>query len=264
MPSLYQTISDMKHDLALVFLHAFPLDNRMWSRPLELFSKRFRVVAPSFPGFGGRPAGPTDLDGFSRVVIDDLDKAGITRFIPIGLSMGGYVTFRLFEMAKDRIAAMVLADTRASADTQEVKERRTATIERIRREGTAFLADMLLPGLLGKTSFSHRSELVSRLRAWIENVEPEGACRALMAMRERPDSSSLLQQIHVPVLVIAGTEDTLTPPNEMRDMALKIPNSRFVELEGTGHLTALESPEGFSACLSSFFEDFSLQGHAGS
>lgn len=238
---------------AVVFVHAFPLDGRMWeaqARAAE--SLGWTALTPDLPGFGGRPWGDADLAGWAREVLAECDRRGIGRAVFAGLSMGGYVVFRVAALAPERVAGLVLADTRAAADAPAGRERRTALAARVRAEGVAFLADEVLPALLGETSRRERPDLVAEVRRRILAADPEGVARALLAMRDRPDSTPLLSGLRVPALVVVGAEDTLTPPDESRRLAASLPDARFCAIPSAGHLSNLENPEAFNAALAEF------------
>jgi 3-oxoadipate enol-lactonase len=239
----------------VLFLHAFPLDHTMWDSHVETVGRAFRAVAPDFPGFGSRPAGPSSLEEFAEVALREADRAGLRRFVPVGVSMGGYVAFRLVARWPERVAGLVLADTRAAADSPETRERRTALIDRIRGAGTGFLADSLLPGLLGQTTRESRPDVVARVRSMIAAARPDAIERAVAALRDRPDSTDLLPAIRVPALVLVGNEDALVPAVEAGRMAAAIRGSRYAEIEAAGHLAALESPDEFMRELMAFLRE---------
>lgn len=235
----------------VVFLHAFPLNADMWRRQVRALDGR-PTLTPHFPGFGGRPSSEADLDAFAGSVLHDMDAARIRRAVLVGLSMGGYVAFRLHALAPERIAGMVLADTRAGADDEAGRAKRVEQAGRARREGTGWLADALIPALLGETTRRERPEVVESARELIARADPEGVARALEAMRARPDSTPRLSEIEPPVLAIVGEEDTLTPVEEARRIVDGVPNGRLAVLPGAGHLSNLEAPEAFDEALRSF------------
>lgn len=242
----------MNSGLPVILLHAFPLNSSMWAPQREALAGR-TILAPDFPGFGGQPsAGAADLDEFARAVLRRLDDTGIERAVVVGLSMGGYVAFRFYDLAPDRIAALVLADTKAGADDPAGKAKRTDQAARVRREGVGWLPDTMLPALLGETARQTRPEVVSAVRKLIASAHPEGVARALEAMRERPDSTPLLADIAVPVLVLVGEEDTLTPPAEAQKIADGVPDGRLVVIPAAGHLSNLENPAAFNAALAEY------------
>lgn len=235
----------------VVFLHAFPLNADMWARQIAALPGR-RTLAPHFPGFGGRDAGEADLDAFARAVLADMDAAGVERAVLVGLSMGGYVAFRLHALAPERVAALVLADTRAGADDEAGRKRRADQAARARSEGIGWIPDAMVPALLGETTRRERPEVVQQVRGLVAQANPEGVARALEAMSRRPDSTPSLGKIGVPTLVVVGEEDTLTPPGESRIIADGIPGARLLTLPGAGHLANLEAPAGFNQALLDF------------
>lgn len=235
----------------IVLLHAFPLNARMWEAQLDSLGD-YLTLAPDFPGFGSRPPGPEELDGFADIVRDALDGADIDRAVLVGLSMGGYVAFRFADRWPERVAGLVLADTRAGPDSDEGRLKRTALAERARSQGTEWLADEMITGLLGATTRDDRPGVVELVRGMIDEADAEGVARALLAMRDRPDSFPMLDQLAVPSLVIVGEEDTLTGVEEAEAIQGEIPSADLVAIPGAGHLSNLENPEAFNEALSRF------------
>lgn len=238
-------------DTPLVFLHAYPLDASQWDGMADRFPGR-PVIAPDLPGFGGREANERTLDGFARTVLTAMDEAGFATAVIVGLSMGGYVAFRLHDRAPERIVGLVLADTRAGADTEEARAKRTAQADRARREGIAWLADAFIPSALSETTRRERPEIVARVRKLVERATPDGVANALLAMRDRPDSTPQLPGIRVPVLALVGEEDELTPVSESRLIADGVANGTLRVIPGSGHLSSFEDPDAFVEALEAF------------
>ncbi len=233
----------------VVFLHAFPFSARMWAPQLGAVRGRFSAHAVNLPGFGGEPATAATLDQFAESVLEELDVLGIEQAVFIGLSMGGYVAFRLFDLAPERFLGLILADTRAGADAPEGKAKRTALAERVRREGAKALLPDFLHAVLGETTRRTRPELVREVEAMILEADPEGVAKALLAMRDRPDSFELLSRMDFPVLLLFGEEDALTPPEEGLRMLEKLPQGRMLTVPGAGHMANLEAPAAFNTAL---------------
>lgn len=240
----------------LVLLHGFPLSRAMWSAQVAALRDRFAVITPDFRGFGESdpPGDPehTTMDTYAGDVLRLLDALGYDRVILGGLSMGGYVLFRVLARAADRIGALVIADSRAGADSDEGRQRRHAAIARIRAEGTAgFLTDFVA-GLVGSTTKAQRPRVVEAVKR-ICGSPPESALTgALGAMASRPDSRPLLASITVPTLVLVGDEDMLTPQDAAKEMASAIRGARLVTIPAAGHLSNLEAPEVFNNALLDF------------
>jgi len=226
----------------------------MWQSQVGALAGR-KVLTPSFPGFGGRPPGGTSLDDFADAVVADMDAAGIGRAVVVGLSMGGYVAFRLHARSPERVAALVLADTKATADDEAARAKRTDQAARARREGVGWLVDAMVPVLLGETTLAERPKVRESVRGVIAAADPEGVARALIAMRDRPDSTPQLAGISVPVLAIAGDEDKVTPVAGARQIAEGVADGRLVVIPKAGHLSNLEDSPAFNGALLSFLQN---------
>jgi 3-oxoadipate enol-lactonase len=241
----------------VVLLHAFPLSAEMWRPELERVPEGWRFIAPDMRGFG--PDAPATV-GTEPATLDDvaedvgwlLDRLAIDQAVIGGLSMGGYVTFALFRKAPDRFSGMILADTKAEADTPEGREGRRKMIELARTRGPAGVADAMLPKLLGATTKTRRLALAPQVRQIIESQRVEGIVAAIEAMMARPDSTADLPRISCPALVVVGDEDELTPPADAERMQNHVSRSRLVVLPEAGHLSNLEAPDGFTLALSDF------------
>ena len=238
----------------LVLLHAFPLNGRMFEPQMKAFSEGRRVVAPDYPGFGRStrtPAQP-DIRYYAEGVLGLLDRLGLERVVLGGVSMGGYVALGCMRLFPERVSGLILADTRPDADSEETRENRKNMARRVADEGVEVLIELQMRRLLARDTLEKNEEVVEEVRTMILESSPGGVVAALGAMRERPDSTPLLEKIEVPTLVIGGEEDGISSPEVMEAMAEKIPDSRHVTLPRAGHLSNLEAPEGFNAALKEF------------
>jgi 3-oxoadipate enol-lactonase len=226
----------------LLLVHAFPLDARMW----EQQHLGATTVAPDLPGFGMTPsAGPTMTMALAADhCLQAADAAGLERFVVCGLSMGGYVTFELWRRARDRIAGLVLANTRAGADSPEAAAGRRDLAERLRSEGNVLAASP--PPLLAEDA---PEELQERVKGWVADQSAEAIAAAALGMAERPDSTGDLAGIDVPTLVVTADGDRLIPADLTTPMAEQIPGARLEVLPGVGHLTNVEAPDRFNELL---------------
>ncbi len=230
----------------LLLLHAWPLDARMWDRQREVAPDGVPLAAPNLPGFGGsEPAGDVmTMTAAAERALGAMDEAGIDRAVVCGLSVGGYVAFELWRRARDRVAGLILANTRAVGDTDEAAGGRRALAERLRSEGNVLAEEP--PPLLAEDA---PDELAERVRSWIADQPAEAIAAALLGMAVRPDSTPDLATIDVPTLVITSTGDRLIPAEVSAEMARGIPGARLETLDGVGHLTNVEAPEAFDALL---------------
>lgn len=230
----------------LLLIHAFPLDARMWEAQMGSLGARLPIVAPHLPGFGGTE-GPEVLTMSlaAEHCVRTLDEAGVETAIVCGLSMGGYVAFELWREARPRVAALVLANTRAEPDPPEGAAARRALAERLKAEGHGFLVEEP-PALLSEDA---PAGLRERVKASIADQTPAAIAAASLGMAERPDSVPDLPGIDVPALVITGTADRLIPPDVTAGIAERVPDAELLRIEAAGHLSNLEAPEAFTAAL---------------
>lgn len=240
----------------LIFIHAFPLNQMMWDDQLTALSHHCRMITLDLRGFGGTdvPDGPTTMEQMAADVRGLMSMLEIERATLVGLSMGGYVSLAFYREYPDAVRALVLADTRASADTHAARERRLQSAEKAERAGAAAIADDMTPLLLGKTTQETRPEIPARVRAMIEGNSPKGIAAAQRAMAARRDSTYILPAINFPTLILVGAEDQLTPVAEAESLRDGIRGARLQVIDGAGHLSNLERPQKFNAALIEFVE----------
>lgn len=238
----------------IVFLHAFPLSARMWASQLQALPAGWRGVAPDLRGFGQSPRHPQParhVGDHADDVLALIDANG-GPVVLAGLSMGGYIAFECWRRRPSAIRGLVLADTRAEADTDEARAKRVATQQKAGREGTGAVIDAMLPGLLGATTQTEDPHVAVQVRAWAMENAPDGVIDALDALRTRPDSRQTLATITCPTLVLVGEEDTITPPELARVIATGIQGATYVEIPRAGHLANVEQPQAFNAALANW------------
>ena len=241
----------------LVLLHAFPLSSAMWLAQREGLGELCRVVTPDQRGFGGSELG--DDEPSLDVCADDLarllDRLELDRVVLGGLSMGGYVAMAFLRRYADRVSALLLADTKASADPEPARANRERIAVAVQEPDSTVLVDDVLPTLLGTTTVQSRPLVSGRVRGLVQAAPPAAVAWAQRAMSARPASFETLQAFSGPALVVVGAEDTLSPPEDARAMAEALPSGRLVELPEAGHLTAVETPEAFTAAVAGFLAE---------
>lgn len=256
-----------------MLLHAFPVDARMWNGTRGMLEQQARVITPDQRGLGqspldgsatpepaGQDASPPaserpGLDVAAADVLALLDGLDLPQVVLGGCSMGGYVAMAVLRAAPERVAGLLLADTKAVADTDEQRAGRLAAADRAEREGTAgWLADNSVPGLLGATTRDERPGIVGEVRDLIEAQPASGVAWAQRAMADRPDSADTLRAFTGPALVVVGEQDSLAPPETAVEMAELLPHAERITLPEAGHLSATETPEAFSRAVVSWLD----------
>jgi 3-oxoadipate enol-lactonase len=242
----------------LILLHAFPCNRSMWAHQISALThtQRFRVITPDFRGFGESdvPEGPYLMETLADDTAALLYALRIEDCVLGGLSMGGYVAFAFYRKYGSRVRALILADTRPQADSEQGRATREETAQLAEREGSRAIAALYLPKLLSPQTLQEPTGTTARLRAMMEAANPVGIAGALRGMALRPDSTDLLPQIQCPTLLLVGEEDQITPPADAQLMAEPIPNARLVTIPHAAHLSNMEQPETFNQALVTFLE----------
>lgn len=241
--------------LPLVLLHAFPLSAAMWASQLELAEL---VVAPDQRGFGGSPLGSDEpsLDRLADDIAELIDARGLDRVVLGGLSMGGYVAMAFARRHPQRLAGLILADTKMTADPPTGVANRHRIADLLEADpASPVLLEELYPKLVGETTKRTRPDVVARVTSWVQSAPAPAAVWAQRAMAARPDSSETLRQVAVPALVLVGDEDEQSPPADAEAMASVLPDSRLVVIPSAGHLSAVEAPQAFNAAVQHFLTE---------
>lgn len=234
----------------LVLAHAFPLDRRMWEAQAEL-AETCRLLTPDLFGFGesGLAPGGWTMDTAADALAEWLTSLGFDKVLFGGLSMGGYVAMAFARRHPQRVQGLLLADTRAEADSEEAKANRAKAMQTVAGGGPAALIEQMLPKVLSDQTRQHRPAVEGRVRELARSQSADGVTAAIAALRDRPDSTDALAGFKFPALVIVGAADTLTPPSAAEAMAEKLPDVTSEMLWGAGHLANLEQPDAFNAAV---------------
>jgi pimeloyl-ACP methyl ester carboxylesterase len=238
---------------ALVLLHGFPLDRRVWEAQLADLSRDVRVIAPDLRGFGkSKFAGEFTLEELADDVHALLADIDARPAVIGGLSMGGYVALAHAKKYPTDFRGLVLIDTKAEGDTTEGKQGRDKMIALVREKGSTAVADQMMPKMLAPDADKHRPDVARQLRSIMEACPPLTIAHALAAMRDRPDRVCDLPSIPVPTLIVVGEHDAITPPAQAQAMAKGIPNAQLVTVRGSGHMSPMEQPQQVNDALRKF------------
>lgn len=238
-------------DTPLVLLHAFPLDHRMWDA--ITVPDGVELVTPDQRGFGDTPLGADEPD-LAHVAADVIALLDGRPALVGGCSMGTYVAMAILRAAPELVAGLVLVSGRAGADAEAARANRHTMAARIEAEGPGFVADAMLPGLLGSETHERRPDVVETVRTLVSEQDGKAIAWAQRAMGARPDSAALLRATDVPTLIVRGEQDAIIPAKEADALATSMPKAEVVTLSGAGHLPPLEAPDEFSAALARWLE----------
>lgn len=248
-----------EHGTAVVFLHAFPLYSKMWEPQFEkLRENNIPFLALDYPGFGKSAPWTKEpsMDDFAEEVYHAITRVDLQKVIVVGLSMGGYVALSLFRKHPNIFRGMVLANTRATADTEEGKQRRFKLIDEIRSDPSMKgLIQMHLEKFFTDETRAGKPELLTLAESHMKEATPQGVIHALQAMAGRQDSTDLLKKMNFPVLVIAGEKDSLTSVKDAQAMVDELRDGELSIISNAAHLSNLEKTEEFNKNLLQYLSD---------
>ena len=240
--------------LPLIFLHGFPFSSAMWEPQLAALPPEYRAYSYDLRGLGANEPGDGQytIEGHVDDLLALMAAWRIPRAVLIGLSMGGYIALRAIERAGDRFLAAVLADTRSETDSDPGRWRRAAQVKEVKRIGSKSFAEVLLPAGFSPESMKNRPEIVEPIRQCIARTPPLAIAGTLIALAARSDTTSSLEKFRLPVLIVVGEKDTITPPESARSMHQRIAGSRLEVIPGAAHLSNLENSGVFNRHLLEF------------
>jgi pimeloyl-ACP methyl ester carboxylesterase len=241
----------------VVLIHGFPYSAAMWREQVEALSTTHHCVTYDVRGLGQSPAG--DGQFTMERFVDDLfavvDTLQLDRPVLAGFSMGGYVALRALERDPGRFRGLVLCDTKSEADNDEGKIKRANLIAAINREGMESFAASFVPVTFADGAEARIPETFRAAREEASAQDPAGVKGCLLAMACRTDTTAVLDALEIPVLVMVGERDALTPPDVMKGMHEKIRDSRFEVIPDAGHMAPVESPEPVTRALRTFLAE---------
>lgn len=230
----------------LVLLHGYPFNHTMWEKVVAKFESDRRFLAPDLRGFG---VATGSAEPSLELMADDVAQQLPGEAVIAGFSMGGYVVLALAEKYPKLVAGIALINSQAAADSEEVKGGRRAMIEKVRKDGTRPATDAALTKLFA----GPRPDLAHFVLKGAERAGASGITWAIEAMARRPDRTSILRQLGKPILVVHSAGDKFIPVERARELAKNLP-AKYVEIEGAGHCTPLESPDKVAAALKDFVD----------
>jgi pimeloyl-ACP methyl ester carboxylesterase len=234
---------------AIVLIHGFPLDRRIWNPQLDALAAIARVVRPDLRGAGesARGAdGPALMEALAGDLAGLLDALSIERAIVVGHGLGAYVAFAFFRMYAERVAGFGLIAGHPAADAAALLPARDALAAALEAGDIAPAIEAYLPRVLDPANVP---VLGASVREIMAEQDARGAAALVRGMKERVASYDLLGDIAVPATIVAGASDALIPPEMLRDAAAQIPDCAFTILDRAGHLPMLEAPDAVSAAL---------------
>jgi len=238
----------------IIFIHGFPFNKSMWNSQVEALLDNHRVIAYDIRGHGNTVSGDEDfsIELFVSDLLSLMDVLKIDQAMLCGLSLGGYIALNAIENFPKRFNALILSDTNCIADTPEAKEKRMIAIESIEKHGVEQYAEESVKNLFAPESFVTSKEKILAVKEMIRKTSTQSLTNTLVALSNRKETCSKLAEIKVPVLILVGEDDQITPPAAARLMQKKIKGSNLNVIEHAGHLSNIENPYDFNDQLKTF------------
>ena len=238
----------------IILIHGFPLNKSMWNKQVEMLIENYRVIAYDIRGHGNSTAGTDNfsIDLFVEDLLSLMDALKIDRAMLCGLSMGGYIALNAVENYPKRFGSLILCDTNCFADTPESKVKRMISIENIEKYGVEYFANESLKNLFAPESFVTNKEKIAVIKKMIMETSVQSLSSTLYALARRNETCTSLHKISIPVLILVGKEDKITPPDAAQLMQKNIKRSILKIIEHAGHLSNIENSYDFNGQLRKF------------
>ena len=242
------------HGPPVVLLHPFPAHHELWLPASQSLTSRYRIILPDLRGHGESEVGegPATMEKHSSEMTRVLDECGVGRAIFNGVSIGGYVLFEFWRRFRNRVAGIVIVDSRPQADTPEGRSNRFKAAEDVMQRGSEPFLDSLIPKLFGRTTVETRPDLIDLARPMMKKMSPQAIAQVQQGMAERPNSIPTLKTIDVPTLILIGEEDMLATIADGELMRQHMPNSDLKIIARAGHFSPWEQPEEVGRLLRQF------------
>ena len=261
--------SDSGSGLPVIFLHPTPLDRDYW-RPLTQLLPKVHAIAPDLRGHGVSELGD-DLPegGFARVpeapllgvaqhaadILALLDHLRLASAVFAGCSIGGYVLLEIWRRAPERVRGMTFMCSKPQPDAEANLVKRVETIRRAQSEGVSKIFDEMAINLTGAAARRERPAIVFELRSRM-TLTVKALIATQTGLAKRPDSTSTVATIHVPLLAIAGGDDSAVSPADMEAFQQAPSGCSFHTLPIAGHFAAYEQPRTVAALMTPWLRKF--------
>ena len=227
---------------AIVLLHGFCGSHEYWDEVIPALSETNRVIVPDLPGHGNStyPKGNYEIEYMADTVKELMDGLSIEKVTLFGHSLGGYITLAFAEKYEERLAGFSLIHSTAHPDSEEAKEGRDLSIEKVESEGISPFIDSLIPKLFAPENLKTHAKEVEKAKKIGYQTSQEGAIGMLKAMKNRPDRNHVIKNSRLRSLLIAGDKDQVIPPEKTFSVRKDTVSQALIK--GAGHMSMMEKP----------------------
>jgi 3-oxoadipate enol-lactonase len=231
---------DNQQDRTFVFINSLGTDFRIWDGVVNILKHHGNILRFDKAGHGLSSLNNSDckIEHFANDTLGLMDYLKIQKAVIIGLSVGGIVAQYLALHNPERIERLVLSNTAPKVGSEEGWNTR---IEAVKKDGIASIADNVMKIWFSENFRNNRINELLGYKTMHSNIDLKGYIQACESLKVN-DLTKEINNIKVPTLCIAGTEDGSTPPELVKVMSDLIPNSTYILIEGVGHIPCVEMP----------------------
>lgn len=249
--------------IPLVFVHSFPLSSRMWDKQVEYFKVKYRVITYDTRGLG-ESSTEDNIYSMEKLVNDFfhiLNNLKVQKVNACGLSMGGYILLRAILKDPERFNSLILVNTKANKDDDEIILKRSSAVIKIQSGGR----EAYLQKLLRKLLSSDNHDLETLIRDIISENTDEGICGNLLALSTRINTIDKFQELNTPLLLLSGIDDKINSDIESEKMFNLLKERKklslytsLIKMKDCGHLCNLEKPAEFNKIVEWFLKGIEI------
>ncbi len=240
----------------VVFLHGFPFNHAIWVDQVRAIGRVHHTTTYDLRGHGQSDVGDGQytVEGHVDDLFALLDAMRIEKPVIVGLSMGGYIILRALERDQQRFRAAVLCDTRSEADPNEVKLRRFKAIAAVKAAGSEAFAKDFVKSMFTPDAVTRVPNAVDQIISIISHTPPLAIAGTQLALASRTDTTASLGDLRLPVLILVGEQDPVTPVSAAEAMRARIQGAELAVVPRASHLSNLENPSFFNSTLMKFLD----------
>jgi len=247
------SFTDSGEGTAIVLLHGFLENKKMWTEYVTLFSEKYRIITIDLLGHG-----ESDCLGYVHSMEDNaeavhevLEHLNIEKAIIVGHSMGGYVGLAFAELYPKNIQKLVLLNSSSKEDSAEKKLNRTRAIKAVKQNYTGFVS-LAIANLFSENNRTRLAKEIEKVKEQALKTPLQGIVASLEGMKIRKDREVILSENRFPVLLILGKKDPVLNYEENISQ-IEDTTGELVSFND-GHMSHIENKEELKTILAAFFE----------
>lgn len=246
------SFTDSGEGTAIVLLHGFLENKKMWTEYVNLFSEKYRVITIDLLGHGESDClgYVHEMEDNANVVYEILQSLKIEKATILGHSMGGYAALAFAELFPENIKKVVLLNSTSKEDSAEKKLNRTRAIKAVKQNYVNFVS-LAIANLFSENNRTRLADEIEKVREQALKTPLQGIVASLEGMKIRKDREWLLHENRFPVLLILGKKDPVLNYEESLAQ-IKDTTTELVSFED-GHMSHIENKEELVPVLLDFF-----------